>query len=352
MSFSSISVGSKKISPDGPVFIIAEAGVNHNGDIVIAKKLIDAAIAAHVDAVKFQTFTAHTLVTMSADQAEYQTKNIGKKESQYAMLERLTLQREDHLLLKKYAEERGILFLSTPFSNTDVDFLDEVVNVPLFKCGSSDANNIPGLLHIASKGKPMILSTGMSSLEEVKNMVFSLKAVGKQDIVVLHCSSLYPTPMEHVHLRAINTIQKACGVLVGYSDHTLGIEVSIAAVAMGAVCIEKHFTLDKTMDGPDHAMSLEPSELIAMVKSIRNIEKALGSSKKVASEEELKVANVARKSIVVNKDIPAGTVLKAEYLTIKRPGTGICPNLIDTVIGKITNVDIKADTLLRLDDII
>ncbi len=345
-----IEIAGKCIGYGCPVFIIAEAGVNHNGDIEIAKKMVDAAFEAGADAIKFQTFSAETLVTKNAKQADYQIENIGRKESQFEMLKRLELKREHYAGLKDYTEKKGIMFLSTPFSESDVDFLDEL-GVPLFKIGSSDTNNLPFLQHVVAKGRPMIVSTGMSDLNDVIEAVSTIRKFGNENIVVLHCTSQYPTPMYEVNLLAMLTMQEKCDVLVGYSDHTAGVEVPIAAVALGATVIEKHFTLDKNMEGPDHKASLEPNELKAMVKAIRNIEKALGSSEKKASQITRKVAEVAQKSLIAARDIKAGEIIKKSDIVIKRPGTGIKPKQLEEVIGKKTLVNIPADTIIKWEDI-
>lgn len=350
MSNKLIKINNRLIGSGQPVFIIAEAGVNHNGDINIAKKLIDTALDAGVDAVKFQTFTAESLVTKQADQADYKTKNIGKKETQYEMLKRLELSKEDHKILFDYAGEKGIIFLSTPFSDSDADFLDEL-GVPLFKVGSTDTNNYPSLKYIAEKGKPMIVSSGMSGLKEVKKAAQVIREAGNDNLVMLHCTTQYPTPMDQVNLRAMLTMQEKCDVMVGYSDHTKGIEVPIAAVALGAVVIEKHFTLDRKMEGPDHKASLEPNELKAMVGAIRNIEKALGSYEKKPTEAAVEVAKVAQKSLVAKKDIKAGDIINKEDIVIKRPGTGIKPKELNNVVGKKAVVDIPADSLIKWEDI-
>jgi N-acetylneuraminate synthase/N,N'-diacetyllegionaminate synthase len=341
-----IKIGERLIGKNYPVFIIAEAGVNHNGDIVLAKKLIDVAVESGADAVKFQTFDPKTLVTKDASQADYQAENIGNKETQYEMLDRLKLKREYHKELQQYAKEKNIIFCSTPFSDSDVDFLDEL-GIPFFKIGSSDTNNLPLLKYIAEKNKPMIVSTGMSDMEDILEAVSIIRKSGNEDIVILHCTTQYPTPTYEVNLHAMLTMKEKCDVLVGYSDHTKGIEVPIASVAMGACVIEKHFTLDKNMEGPDHKASLEPDELKEMVRMIRNIEKALGAKEKKPSEITMKVAEVAQKSIISNKDIKAGSVIKKEDLIIKRPGTGIEPKHLEDMIGKEALVDISKDSLIK-----
>lgn len=340
-----LKIGNKSIGGNNPTFIIAEAGVNHNGDFVLAKKLIDAAASAKADAVKFQTFDPNTLVTKSAKRAEYQHKNIGGKETQYAMLARLQLKRKYHAKLKQYAEKKGLIFLSTPFSIDDAEFLFKL-GVSAFKVGSTDANNSPHLKFLAKKGLPIILSTGMSTLAEIKESVALIRKNGNKKIIVLHCTSNYPAAMKEINLRAMLTMQKELGTLIGYSDHTLGIEVSIAAVALGAQVIEKHFTLDKKMPGPDHKASLEPTELAQMITSIRNVSCALGSGKKAPTKSEIAVAKVARKSIVASRSISAGEIIRKDDITLKRPGTGLAPKFFDEIVGRRTKKDIYEDELI------
>ena len=344
-----MKIGNKTIGKGEPVFIIAEAGVNHNGNLDIAKKLIDKAVYANVDAVKFQTFQAEKLVTMNAKQAEYQAKNIGHKETQYDMLKRLELKREYHSVLKNYAEEKGIIFLSTPFDEDAIDFLDSL-GVYAFKVGSSDTNNIPYLKRMAKKGKPIILSTGMSDLEEIVESVDTILKYNK-DLIVLHCTTDYPCPYDKVDLNVLNTLKEELGTVIGYSDHTLGIEVPIAAVALGAKVIEKHFTLDRKMPGPDHKASLEPNELKEMVKGIRNVEKALGNDKKIVTDVARKYIDVAKKSVIANKSIKKGEKISSDMLIIKRPGTGLKPKYFYEIIGKKAKKDIEKDTLIQLEEI-
>ncbi len=346
-----IRIGQKIISEEHPVFIIVDAGVNHNGDLDLAKKLIDAAARSGADAVKFQTFNPDTLITKTAKRAKYQEKNIGGEETQYEMLKRLMLKREYHPSLKDYAEDKGLIFLSTPFSLDDADYLYDL-GIPAFKVGSTDCNNIPYLKHIAKKGLPIILSTGMSSLEEVKESVLAIQNEGNDQIVVLHCTTNYPTAMEEVNLKVMDTLARELGTLVGYSDHTQGIEVPIAAAARGARIIEKHFTLDRNMEGPDHKASLEPGELEAMIRAVNNIEKSLGSGIKEPAPSELEVAEVARKSIVAGTDIPKGSVLSKNMLVLKRPGIGLKPAIIEELIGRKTKEDIKKDELIKWEQIL
>ena len=317
-------------------FIIAEAGVNHNGDIHLAKELIDAAHEAGVDAVKFQTWKTELLVTEDAEMAEYQKENTQQVESQFQMLKRLELSYDDFSELKSYCDNKGITFLSTPDEEQSATFLDQLQEQ--FKIGSGELTNTPFLRHIASFKKPVILSTGMGYLSEVEHAIFTLEDAGlaRDEITVLHATTDYPTAPEDVNLSAMVTIGNAFpGICVGYSDHTLGIEVTVAAVAMGAVVIEKHFTLDKTMKGPDHSASLEPQELKAMVQAIRNIEAALGSGWKVPTKTEKENRNIVRKSIVAACDIAEGAVLTPDMLEIKRPGSGISPTRWDEVVNSV-----------------
>jgi N,N'-diacetyllegionaminate synthase len=329
------------------VFIIAEAGVNHNGSVDLAKQLIDAASISGADAVKFQTFKAENLVSKNAKKADYQKQTTNASESQFDMIKKLELDISMHKELVAYCQEKDIMFLSTPFDHESVKMLN-VLGLEIFKIPSGEITNLPYLRHIGSLGKQVILSTGMSNLQEIEDALNILINAGtlKEDITVLHANTMYPTPMKDVNLNAMLTIQKEFGVAVGYSDHTLGIEVDIAAVAMGASCIEKHFTLDKTMDGPDHKASLEPEELKAMVSAIRNIEKALGSSEKKLSSSESVNIEVVRKSIIANKNIKKGDLLTDKNIAVKRPGGGISPMQWDEVIGTAASKDYNADELI------
>jgi len=345
-----IKIGNKTIDNNSPCFMIAEAGVNHNGDLEIAKKLIDVAADAGVDAVKFQTFKAEKLVTKDADQAEYQKKNIGKQETQFEMLKRLELKEEYHQILKEYAEKKGLIFLSTPFDEDSIDFLDEL-GVVAFKAGSGEVNNIPYLVKMAKKNKPIILATGMSTMEDVKEAYESMKSQGNNNIVILHCTTNYPTPYEEVNLRAMETMRKELECLVGYSDHTEGIVVPLVAASMGAVVIEKHFTLDRNMEGPDHKASLEPKELKEMVKQIRLVEIIRGSEEKKSTDSEKRIEVVAKKSLVAKQDIAKGTVITSDMIIIKRPGTGIPPQDISKVLGKIAKKNIAKDKLILWNDL-
>ena len=335
--------------------IIAEAGVNHNGNIATAKKLIDAAVAADVDYVKFQTFKAAKLVSPSAKKADYQNKNAGSEDnSQFNMLKKLELSHEDHVELMAYCKSKNIEFFSTAFDTETVDYLDNL-GLALFKVPSGEITNYPYLRAIAKTGKPVILSTGMCTEQDIKSAVDVIIKFGvnKKDITILHCNTEYPTPMKDVNLKAMLTIGKAFNVEIGYSDHTLGIEVPIAAVAMGATVIEKHFTLDRTLPGPDHAASLEPDELKAMVTAIRNIEQAnSGSGEKVPSESEKKNMAIARKSIHFLKPVVAGEEIKESDLIALRPGGGISPMKWEEVIGKKLNVNKEAYDMLSPEDLV
>ena len=330
------------------VFIIAEAGVNHNGDINLAKKLIDVAVDAGVDAVKFQTWKTELLVTKEAIQAEYQTQNSGIKESQFDMLKRLELSYDEFRELKKYCDDKNMLFLSTPDEFESADFLCELQDI--FKIGSGELTNIPYLRHIGKMNKKVILSTGMGTLGEIEKALLILINAGtkKENITLLHATTMYPTPMNEVNLQAMLTIQKAFDVDVGYSDHTMGIEIPIAAVALGAQVIEKHYTLSRKMEGPDHKASLEPMELKAMVNAIRNIEVALGDGQKLPQTSEKDNLKVVRKSIVANTNISKGDMFCETNLTVKRVGTGISSSLWDEVIVLHAQYDFNIDDAIRL----
>lgn len=329
------------------IFIIAEAGVNHNGDIEIAKKLVDAAAKAGADAVKFQTFKAEALVSKDAKKAAYQMETTEQSESQYDMLKKLELTPDMHEQLIAYCEQKGIMFLSTPFDIESAHYLEKC-GVVVFKIPSGEITNYPYLREIGKMGKKVILSSGMSTLEEIKTAVKIIKDNGSSDITVLHCNTEYPTPYKDVNLRAMITIKKELGLAVGYSDHTQGIEVPIAAAALGATVIEKHFTLDKNMEGPDHKASLEPAELRAMVEAVRNIEMALGDEKKQPSESEEKNIEIARKSIVAKCPISAGEVFTEDNLTTKRPGSGISPMRWNDIVGKTAVRDFVEDELIEV----
>lgn len=344
----SIQIKGKLIGAEHPCFIIAEAGVNHNGNVDLAKQLIDAAVAAGADAVKFQTFHADSVVTCTAEKAEYQKSTTSSNESQYDMIKKLELSDDIFLELSEYTDRKGIIFLSTPFDEKSVDLLDQI-GVSAFKIPSGEITNVLLLKKIVEKRKPIILSTGMATLGEVEDAVNFLKAHGVEEIVLLHCTTSYPAPIHSVNLRAMKTLKCAFRVPVGYSDHTEGITISIAAVAIGAQVIEKHFTLDRALPGPDHQASLEPQELQAMVTAIRDVECALGNGIKRPSAEEEAIKRVARRSIVAKIDISKGKILTEDVLTVKRPGTGINPKYIKSIIGKKICVDIQKDDAISWD---
>jgi N,N'-diacetyllegionaminate synthase len=329
------------------VFIIAEAGVNHNGSLDLAKRLVDVAVDAGADAVKFQTFKTENLVSRNAKKADYQKETTDTSESQFDMIKKLELDMDTHQKLIDHCQENNIMFLSTPFDNDSVNLLSDL-GLQIFKIPSGEITNLPYLRHIGSLDKQVILSTGMSNIQEVEDALTILVGAGtlKENITVLHANTMYPTPMEDVNLNAMLTMQRELGVAVGYSDHTLGIEVDIAAVAMGASVIEKHFTLDKTMDGPDHQASLEPKELKAMVSAIRNIEKALGGNEKKPSPSEGINIDIVRKSIVATKTIKKGELLSNDNISTKRPGTGLSPMKWDEVIGTVASKNYQSDELI------
>jgi len=342
-----VRIGDRCIGPEQPVFVIAEAGVNHNGDVDLALKLVDAAAEAGADAVKFQTFKAERLVSPDAPKAAYQVETTGGGESQFDMLKRLELSEKAHWKILAHARQRGILMLSTPFDAESADFLDRL-GLAAFKIGSGEITNLPLLAHIAAKGKPLILSTGMSWLAEVAEAVRTVRDAGARDLVLLHCLSNYPADPRDVNLRAMRTMADAFGVPVGYSDHTVGNEVALAAVALGACVIEKHFTLDRSLPGPDHKASLEPAELTALVRGIRVVEQALGHGRKEPTAAEADTARVARKSLVMARDAQAGTVLTEDMVAIKRPGTGLPPATLKDVVGRTLRQDVKAGTVINL----
>ncbi len=329
------------------VFVIAEAGVNHNGNIEIAKKLIDAASAAGADAVKFQTFRAESLVCKTAKKAEYQLGVTDRSETQYDMLKKLELTEQMHKELMEYCAKKKIMFLSTPFDIGSVKLLSKL-GMQIFKIPSGEITNLPYLREIAGHQKKVILSTGMSNMNEVKAAVDVLKENGVADIILLHCNTQYPTPVSDVNLLAMVRMHEELGLPVGYSDHTLGIEVPIAAAALGAAVIEKHFTLNKNMEGPDHKASLEPQELKRMVEGIRKTELALGVGIKQASDSEKENRDIVRKSIVAASGIKKGEKYTEENLTVKRPGIGISPMRWDEVIGKTAGRDYETDEMIQI----
>ena len=329
-------------------FIIAEAGVNHGGTIEQAKRLVDVAVDAGADAVKFQTFNARRLVTSRAPKADYQKRTTGTDESQLEMLDKLELSPHAHEVLRGYCRNRGILFLSSPFDEESADYLD-VLEVPLFKIPSGEITNLPYLLHLARKGKPLILSTGMASLGEVESALQIIETAGNRRICILHCVSNYPADPADCNLRAMETMRQAFHVPVGYSDHTEGIVIAQAAAAIGAAVIEKHFTLDRSLPGPDHQASIEPEELALLVRNIRTIESAMGTGRKALSAAEKNTAMVARKSLVAARDIPAGEVLTDDCIILKRPGTGLPASLVPYILGRRSRQPISAGSILSLE---
>jgi N,N'-diacetyllegionaminate synthase len=342
-----INVAGKKIGIGEPCFIIAEAGVNHNGEYKQAKKLVDIAVAAGADAVKFQMFNPDLIVTDTATVPPYVEKNIGEKITQHKMLTHLALPYDEFLKLKDYCDQKNIIFLCTPHTYDAIDFLENIV--PAYKFGSGDLTNIPALRHAAQKGKPMILGTGMATLDEIQDAITAINTEHNSQIIALHCTTNYPCPLEEVNLRAMQTMQNKLDCLVGYSDHTMGTFVPVLAVALGATVVEKHFTIDKNLPGPDHQASLEPKELTAMVQDIRNAEKVLGSGDKKPTASEQKLIRIVRKSIVATHDIHKGTVLDETMLSIKRPGTGLPPREFPFFIGKKTKRAIPKDEFLTKD---
>ncbi|MEG0509607.1 MAG: N-acetylneuraminate synthase [Eubacterium sp.] len=327
-------------------FIIAEVGVNHNGKLTLAKEMIVAAKKAGVDAVKFQTFKSEKVVSVFAKKADYQIENTqNNQENQLEMVKKLELSNDAFFELQTYCQEIGIQFLSTPFDLESIVFLNQL-EMPFWKIPSGEITNYPYLVEIAETHKDIVMSTGMCTMKEIEEAINVLEANGSGKISLLHCNTEYPTPMEDVNLRAMQTLKETFNVPVGYSDHTKGIEVPIAAVAMGAEIIEKHFTLDCSMEGPDHKASLEPEALTQMVQAIRNIEKAMGSGKKEPSPSEKKNIPIARKSIVANCDIEKGTVFTVENLTTKRPGNGISPMKWNEILGQKATRYFKEDELI------
>jgi len=334
------------------VVIIAEAGVNHNGDIDLAKQLIDVASDAKVDYVKFQTWITEDIVDKSAAKAEYQIENDGDDSSQFEMLKRLELSFDNFIELQKYSDSKGVKFLSTPDDYKSLDFLSDKLNLPILKIGSGEVTNIPFLRRFGQKKKPIILSTGMSTIGEVEKAYYTLLQSGATSVILLHCTSNYPAPLDSVNLKAMNTLAAVFNCPIGYSDHTAGIEVSLAAVALGAVVIEKHYTLDKEMAGPDHKASLDPSELKQLVSSIRNIEKALkGDGLKKPHGTETETKKVVQKGIYLTKNILAGEIITDDHLIMKRPVSHISAEEYDFVIGKRAIRDLNEGEALKLNDL-
>ncbi len=347
----SVKIGHHVVGPGNRCFIIAEAGINHNGDMQLAHQLVDAAIKSGADAVKFQGFVAKELATFETPMAEYQIKTTGENTGQYKMLKALELSTDNYAELKKHCDEAGILYLCTPYDNTNADALDKI-SIAAFKIAATDTTNIPFLRYVAGKGRPLILSTGMSTVGEVAQAVDAISDAGfAGGIIILHCTSAYPAPIEQANLRSILTMQQAFCCPVGFSDHTVGIGASPLAVAVGACVIEKHFTLDRGMSGPDHQASLEPDELTECVRAIRRVETSLGDGIKRLMPSEIKNKVVLQKSLVARYPIGAGEIISAEKLTCKRPATGLPPSWFDRVVGKRAVVDIGKDEILTLSSI-
>ena len=339
------------IGPGNPCFIIAEAGVNHNGDISLARKLIDAAAKAGVDAVKFQSFIPEDLVTPQTEKALYQIETTGKKGSQFDMLKKLELSKDQQAELKGYCDKIGILYLCTPYEKKSADMLEEI-GVSAYKVASTDTSNTPFLRHLAQKNIPVLLSTGMSTLGEIEESIAELKKYGLDGkIVVLHCTSEYPAPVNEINLRAMKTMEIAFKCPVGFSDHTPGIGASPWAVTVGACVIEKHFTLDCNMEGPDHRASIEPMELSELVMTIRNVEAALGDGIKRPMPSEMANKSQMQKSLVATRPISAGEVILESDLTSKRPGSGLTPNWYYSIAGKKATKNIPENSLITLADI-
>jgi N-acetylneuraminate synthase len=343
-----VRIGSREVGPGLPCLVIAEAGVNHNGSLEMALRLVDAAAEAGADVVKFQTFKAEEVISPVAPKADYQVETTGGAESQLEMVKKLELPDDAFRQIQRRSVEKGILFLSTPFDRGSADLLDDM-GLPAFKISSGELTNLPFLAYMARKGKPLILSTGMSNLEEVAASVEALRLAGNTDLVLLHCVSNYPAAASSVNLRAMKTLEERFDVPVGYSDHTQGIAVSLAAVALGACVIEKHFTLDRNLPGPDHRASLEPNELAEMVRGIRMVQSAIGDGIKRPASEEMSTAAVARRSLVAAADLRAGTVLTSDHIAILRPGTGLQPAMYSQVVGRRLVQDLSAGALFTME---
>ncbi len=350
MNKARFEIAGRGVGHEAPCFVIAEAGVNHNGDLARARELVDVAADAGADAVKFQTFRSDQVVAPSAAKARYQAETTGDDGSQLSMIRGLELDYEAFDELREHSSARGIIFLSTPFDHDSVRYLSEA-KVPAFKVGSGDINNVPILRDIAGRGRPVILSTGMSTLAEVDEAVAVVEAAGCDDIAILHCVSSYPTAPEEVNLKAMATMRQAFGRPVGFSDHTIGIDITLAAVAMGAALIEKHFTLDKSLPGPDHRASLEPEELARMMTGIRAVESALGNGRKIPAASEADCRAVARRSLFVLEDVAPGDVIEPGKVIALRPGGGIPPREADAVCGRRAARAIKGGEMLQWQDL-
>ena len=352
MPVKDIYLDGRKISEDSPTFLIAEVGVNHNGEIRIAKKLIDVAVKAQVDAVKFQTFITDKLILKDTPKVLYQKQSEGDKENFYEMIKKYEFTRDNFKILEEYCREKNIIFLSTPFDTISIEWLEEL-NVPAFKVGSGDMNNYPLLKSISLKKKPILLSTGMATLIEVKESVEFIKSEGNDSIVIFQCTTNYPALDKELNLNVLDTYKREFpDLFLGFSDHSVGLEASIGAVTKGAKFIEKHFTLDKSMVGPDHKASLDPDELVMWVKSIRKIEEALGSYEKKPSVSEIEIAKIARKSIVSKVDLKLGDIITENNITTKRPGIGIPASQYYKIMGKkVKTKAILKDTIIQMEDL-
>lgn len=344
-----MNIDRREIGGGRPAFVIAEAGVNHNGDLALAERLVDVAADAGCDAVKFQTFDPALLAAPSAGKADYQRETTGSGGSQLEMLNALVLPRDAHARLQQRARDRGLIFLSTPFDEPSADFLEEL-GVPAFKVSSGDLTNVLLLRHLAHKRRPLLISTGMATLDEVLAAVATVKAAGAADIALFHCVSNYPAQPADCNLRAMAALREATGLPVGWSDHTQGIDVTIAAAALGAELIEKHFTLDKTLPGPDHRASLEPDELAAMVRAIRSVEAALGDGRKQPRPSEISMIAAARRSLCYRNALAAGATVGERDLIALRPGTGLETSQIATIVGRRLRVAVERGQLVTLDD--
>lgn len=343
-----IQINQREIDYNQPCFIIAEAGVNHNGNIEIAKEMIDAAILTGADAIKFQTFKADLMVTPEAEKAEYQKKGKSGGESQYAMIKNLELPQNAFKILSDYAKARGIIFFSSPFDKDSVDLLEQI-GVPVYKIPSGELTNLPLITYIAKKGRPIILSTGMATFEEIDEAIETIHAEGVTDIILLYCVTSYPVKMESLDLTVISSLRERYQLPVGFSDHTTGFIAAIAARTIGACVLEKHFTLDRRMSGPDHRASINPKGLKALITAIRDVESALGKGMKLISDEECDIKILTRKSLVASADIPSGEILTEKMIGIKRPGSGLAPKYLHKIVGRKSNRRIKKNELFNWD---
>lgn len=341
-----MKISDRKIGKGGACFIVAEIGINHDGDVDLAKKLVDKAKEAGADAVKFQTFKTDKFLSKNIKVP----KHVGSTKSFFEMLRKLELSEEEHYEISKYCENKEIIFISTPLDYESVDLLDNV-GVPAFKIASCDLDNLPFLKYVSKKGKPIILSTGMGTLGEVDEAIQMIYSTGNKDLVLLHCISAYPPKIEDINLKAMETLEKSFHLPVGFSDHSVGVTIPLAAVALGACVVEKHFTLDKNMEGPDHAISADPRELTELIRGIRIIEKALGDGIKIPTNDEVEMQRSFRKSLVAKVDISRGTMIREDMLEIKRPGTGLTPKYMDLILGRIAKRDIKKDSIVSFEDV-